>query len=76
MLNLIRSTNLPELHDNVHKTAGRVLRLRGPRGGGGGVGGVQQVLDGDLVLDGAVQHALPGGEGAVHQDLNLARGGV
>jgi len=55
------------LHDKVHKGVGRVLSL----GVGAGHGRVEEVLDGDLVLDAPVQEPLSGGQWTVHQHLNL-----
>ena len=62
---------LAELHDKVHEAAGGAVSLLGRTHGG-----LQQVLDGDLILQGLVQQPLPPRQPAVSEDLNLQRMGM
>ena len=59
--------DFPELHDEVHETAGGAQGLRLALG----AGRLDQVLYGDLVLDGLVQQALARRQRTVHKDFNL-----
>ena len=59
-------TDLSELHDEVHEAAGGGLGLAGVGGGG-----LEQILNGDLVLHRLVQQTLADRQRAVDQDLDL-----
>lgn len=63
------SSYLPELHDEVHEGGGGAVGLLGRAHGG-----LQQVLNGDLVPQSLVEQPLSGRQLAVGQDLNLHRG--
>lgn len=60
---------LPELHDQVHEGGRGAVGLLGRAHGG-----LQQILDGDLVPQSLVEQPLPQRQLAVGQDLNLQRG--
>lgn len=59
-------SHLPELHDQVHEGGRCGVRLLGRAHGG-----LQEVLDGDLVPQRLVEQPLAGRQLAVGQDLNL-----
>lgn len=65
----LMSSYLPELHDEVHEGGGGAVGLLGRAHGG-----LQQVLNGDLVPQRLVEQPLSGRQLAVGQDLNLHRG--
>lgn len=58
---------LPELHDQIHERRRGAVGLLGRAHGG-----LEQVLNGDLVPQGLVEQPLPRRQLAVGQDLNLS----
>lgn len=60
---------LPELHDQVHEGGGGAVGLLGRAHGG-----LQQILDGDLVPQSLVEQPLAGCQLTVGQDLDLEGG--
>lgn len=65
--------NFAELHNKIHETAGGGRgRTGGGRGGGGG-GQLDEVLVGNLVLDGLVEHLLTSRQRTVDKNFNLER---
>ena len=55
-------TNLPELHDDVHEAVGDRHGQRRR---------LEEIVDGDLVLDGLVQELLTSGQRAADLDFDL-----
>lgn len=68
LISLRAQTNLSELHDEVHEAAGGAVRLLCRAHGR-----LQQVLDGDLVLQSLVQEPLSARQLARRQDLDLEK---
>lgn len=64
----VAASYLPELHDQVHKRGGGTVSLLGRSHGG-----LQQILNRDLVSKSLIEQPLPGCQLAVGQDLNLQR---
>lgn len=62
------SSYLPELHDQVHERGGGAVGLLSRAHGG-----LQQILNGDLVPQSLVEQPLTGRELTVGQDLDLQR---